>query len=106
MARRLPKPEVRKGAEEPQDGSTQPRKPVDDPDGDSRAPLEVFLANAIDMILGAFVAKLRGDAEKQISPSVSDVVRLMQFRRELKNDEPISEIRVTWIDPYNPEPAS
>ncbi len=70
-----------------------------DPEEDY-VPLEITLANAIDRIVERFIEKLESDLEGTIVPSVSDLVRLMQFRHELKGNEPIREIKVTWIDPY------
>jgi hypothetical protein len=61
--------------------------------------LQTFLASVIDLSLKKFGAKMLADTDNSTVPSVSDVIRLMQLRRELKADEPIREIEVRWVDP-------
>jgi len=38
-------------------------------------------------------------AENPASPSIGDFIRLLQLEREMAEEEPAREIRVTWIDP-------
>src|SRR5581483_2949864 len=38
-------------------------------------------------------------ADKSVNPSVSDFIRLVQLEKEMAEEEPAAEIKVTWIDP-------
>lgn len=73
---------------------------------ETETPLEANLARVVDMIIEKFVAKMEADLTHAVVPSVSDVLRLLQFRHEVNGDEPIREITVRWIDPYNPATSS
>jgi hypothetical protein len=53
--------------------------------------------------LNGRMSKLLGELEKQVAATakkatVSDYLRLIQFRRELEEDAPPSEVKITWID--------
>jgi hypothetical protein len=53
--------------------------------------------------LNGRMSKLLGELEKQVAATakkatVSDYIRLIQFGRELEEDAPPSEVKITWID--------
>jgi hypothetical protein len=59
-------------------------------------------ADVVDKMIDRFEKKL--DADK-VNVTVGDFIRLVQFRKELKEEDP-KEIRVTWIDPPEKEDAN
>ncbi len=54
------------------------------------------LIQRIDGLLAGMELSLADEAKKKVS--VSDYMRLLQFRRELADEERPREIKVTWID--------
>lgn len=55
------------------------------------------------------VQKLLGDIEARLEAetgkaSVADYIRLLQLERELEENEPPREIKVTWVEKKSPQP--
>jgi hypothetical protein len=61
--------------------------------GDERRTL---LASMLDSIISRFV---ENSADTAGSPSIPDLVRIVQLRRELMPQELIRKIEVTWVEP-------
>ena len=56
------------------------------------------------------VQKLLGDIETRLEAetgkaSIGDYIRLLQLERELDEDEPPREIKVTWVEKRTPQPC-
>ena len=59
-------------------------------------------AGLVDEMIQNYAAKVK---EKQVTLSVGDLIRLMQYRKELKTEDP-KEIKATWVEPTEKEPAT
>ena len=57
---------------------------------------------AVDKMIKEFKDKLKEEAPKM---TVGDFIRLVQLREELGEEAP-REIKVTWVEPAEQEPAS
>ena len=58
-------------------------------------------AEAVTKVLRSVERKM---TMKDLKPSLGDYIRLLQMQRELGGD-PLTEIRVTWIEPVAEEPT-
>ena len=58
-------------------------------------------ADVVERLIGKVEKKLAADAD--VKATVGDYIRLMQFHKELQEDEP-KDIEVRWIDPKTQEP--
>lgn len=63
--------------------------------GSKRADLVERAIESIEQKLGS----------SDVKATFADFIRLLQLQKELQTDEP-REIKVTWIDPNDQEPAS
>ena len=80
--------------DEESDESKRPQKP-----GRNRTSRRAELVeNAIEKI----EAKLGGE---DVKATFADFIRLLQLQKELQADQP-QEIKVTWVEPEETEPAS
>ena len=59
-------------------------------------------AGLVDEMIQNYAAKVK---EKQVTLSVGDLIRLMQYRKELETEDP-KEIKATWVEPTEKEPAT
>jgi len=57
-------------------------------------------ADVVERLIGKVEKKLAADAD--VKATVGDYIRLMQFHKELQQDEP-KDIEVRWIDPEKKE---
>ena len=55
------------------------------------------MISVVDQSLRNF-ADRAAEADKDATPTVAEVIRLLQLRRELEEEEPIREIEVRWVD--------
>ncbi|HZU28689.1 MAG TPA: hypothetical protein VFA04_24400 [Bryobacteraceae bacterium] len=59
-------------------------------------------------MISAVVEAIREKLDaKDFKPTLSEFIRLVQLERELADEEPLTEIRVTWCEPKKasePEP--
>ncbi len=60
------------------------------------------VANAIDEAIENIRGKLAGE---DLKPSVSDLVRLIQLRKELTDEAP-KQVTVRWVEEWNNSPAN
>lgn len=59
-------------------------------------------AGLVDQMIKNYAAKVK---EKQVTLGVGDLIRLIQFRKELETGNP-KEIKATWVEPTEKEPAT
>jgi hypothetical protein len=59
-------------------------------------------SGVVDKVIERFEKKL--DSE-EVKVSVGDYIRLVQLREEMKEEEP-KEVRATWVEPSEQEPAT
>ena len=65
-------------------------------------PKQKSQADIVDSMIDRFRKKLDED---KVNVTVGDFIRLVQFRKELNEEDP-KEIRVTWVDPTEKEHAN
>jgi hypothetical protein len=52
-------------------------------------------------VIGDVIAKMEAKlTSEELKPSVGDFIRLLQFEKELKEEQP-REIEVSWVEPEN-----
>ena len=66
------------------------------PEGVSTLSLEARLSAVLDGIVQQFL-ELSASVEGT-PPSISDLIRTVQLRRELTSDEPVGEMEVRWVE--------
>ncbi len=59
-------------------------------------------AGLVDKMIQKYAEKLATD---KVTLSVGDLIRLMQYRKELETEDP-KEIKATWVEPTEKEPAT
>ena len=59
-------------------------------------------ADLVDKMIQKYAAKVEND---KVTVSVGDLIRLMQYRKELETEDP-KEIKATWVEPTEKEPAT
>jgi hypothetical protein len=59
-------------------------------------------AGLVDQMIRNYAAKVK---DKEVTLSVGDLIRLMQYRKELGTEDP-KEIKATWVEPTEKEPAT
>ncbi len=59
-------------------------------------------AGLVDKIIQNYTDKVNND---KVTLSVGDLIRLMQYRKELETEDP-KEIKATWVEPTEKEPAT
>ena len=80
---------------------TMPEAGVDEPDDGAGPPLSV--SALVDKMIQKLESQL--DSSKEIRATLGDFIRLLQLQKELDDEKP-KEIRVTWIEPQEPEKES
>jgi hypothetical protein len=71
-------------------------------DGDSADSRRREEAGLVDKIIENYTTKVNAD---KVTLSVGDLIRLMQYRKELETSDP-KEIKATWIEPTEKEPVT
>lgn len=59
-------------------------------------------AGLVDTMIQKYAAKVD---KNEVTLSVGDLIRLMQYRKELETEDP-KEIKATWVEPTEKEPAT
>ncbi len=59
-------------------------------------------SQAVDKAIERFEEKLE---KEEVKVSVGDYIRLVQLREEMKAEEP-KEVKATWVEPEEKEPAT
>jgi hypothetical protein len=59
-------------------------------------------ADLVDKVIQKYKEKVDHD---KVTLSVGDLIRLMQYRKELETEDP-KEIKATWVEPTEKEPAT
>jgi hypothetical protein len=59
-------------------------------------------AELVDKVIQKYTEKIDND---KVTLSVGDLIRLMQYRKELETED-AKEIKATWVEPTEKEPAT
>ncbi len=59
-------------------------------------------ADLVDKMIQNYAVKVESNT---VTLSVGDLIRLMQYRKELETEDP-KEIKATWVEPTEKEPAT
>jgi hypothetical protein len=59
-------------------------------------------AGLVDKMIQNYTEKVNNN---EVTVSVGDLIRLMQYRKELETEDP-KEIKATWVEPTEKEPAT
>jgi hypothetical protein len=59
-------------------------------------------AGLVDKMIQKYTEKVNNN---EVTLSVGDLIRLMQYRKELGTEDP-KEIKATWVEPTEKEPAT
>lgn len=59
-------------------------------------------AGLVDKMIQNYAEKVN---DKTVTLSVGDLIRLMQYRKELGTEDP-KEIKATWVEPTEKKPAT
>ena len=59
-------------------------------------------ASLVDKMIQNYTTKVNDD---KVTVSVGDLIRLMQYRKELETEDP-KEIKATWVEPTEKESAT
>lgn len=76
----------------------EPQRDLIDAPFESDADFLRLILSAADYALKKFAIDVASDSGNDSVLSVADMIRLAQFRRELKADEPIRKVEVRWVD--------
>jgi hypothetical protein len=86
----------RRGNAKPRSAAARSKRAVKPKAGTAAKPAEaVGQAQAVQSMLTKIEKKMSGD---QMKATLGDYIRLVQLRKEL-GDEPLKEIKVTWVEP-------